>query len=244
MRAGFACLVGVSAGCLAAWATHTVAGATPGALGGIVIVLVLGMGAAATSLASWHHRPGLPAFAAAAALVCVGWRRTVPPSELWLTWIVDTLWVMGGFLVAYAAAWAVDTQIVFRALPQRPPPKEATPRLLLTRFLPCCLLTGAGGAMVLGWGASGRHVNAGLVALAFGLGAAVAVRVFPTVSTIWVTFGGLWAAGMVGLVGLSEPGPALGGARSAAWRGWNAHLFVSVAVCSALVGSWLARLRR
>ena len=242
-RAVAAGLCGALAGCATAKAWHRLPGPSLHGLDGIGTVLVLALAAAATSLVSWHHRPGLPAFAAAAALACVSRRPGVPPSEFWLGWTVDALWLMGGFLGAYAAAWAADTQIVFRALPQRPPPKEVTLQLLLTRLAPCCILAGAGGFVVLAWEASGRQVGMAIVALAFALSGALGAACFSVVSTLWVTFGPLWAASVIGWVGLSGRWPMSGAAQGAPWRGWTCPLYVAVSVCSALAGSWLARLR-
>jgi hypothetical protein len=208
------------------------------------VVLACGLSAAAISLASWQHRPGLPAFAAAGVLAWMGLRQAVPLAEFWPTWMVNTLWVMGAFLAAYGAAWAVDTRIVFAALPQQPPPKEVNPRLLLTRLLPCGLLTGAAGWALLAWGGMDRPLGPWLGLGGFGLGAALGARLFRVVSTIWVTFGVLWALGAVGLAALARGGPGLGGPQGAIGSGWSPLGFMGASVGSALVGYWVARPRR
>ncbi len=224
-------------GCVIGLAWRTVASSASGIIDGIGVILVCGSSAAATSLVSWQHRPGLPGFATAAAVgMCLSSRAVAPP-QLWLVWTTDVVWLMSGFLVAYAAAWMVDTQIVFRSLPQRPPPKRTSAYLLLARYLPCCLVTGAGGLLVFLWGAGGRPVNAVLVALAFGLSGAAGVAAFPTVSTLWVTLGVLWVAAVMGLVGLADTHGALTGN----WAGWSAARFVGVGVGGALGGFGVAR---
>ncbi len=241
-RAAVAGLGGAIVGCATAKTWYGLLSPSHRDLDGIGMVPVLALGAATASLVSWHHRPGLPAFAGAVALACVGTQRGVPPSEFWLVWTMDALWLMGGFLGAYAAAWAVDTQIVFRALLHRPPPKDVTPHLLLVRLIPCCILTGTGGLVVFLWGASGGPVGMAIVALAFTLSAAVSARYFPVVSTLWVTLGPLWAASVIGWVGLLGRWPMAGATQAATWRGWTCPLFVAVSVASALGGYWLARL--
>ena len=244
-RAIGAWIVGVVAGYVTAYAWHMILGASRGELEGARLVVQCAVSAGLASLISWHHRPGLPAFAAAGGLVCSGWLRRIAPFEFWLLWNLDAIWLVGAFLLAYISAWLVDTQLVFRTLPERPPPKQVTPRLMLTSLMPCCVVTGAGGLTVTAiWAASGYHMPVALVAFAFCAGAAVGVKMFPIVSTLWVTMGAVLAASAIGFLGLSGAWSASGGLPTRVWEGWTAELFTGAGASGALLGYWIARTRR
>ena len=244
-RATGAWIVGGVAGYATASAWHVLLGATPGELEGARLVVQCAVSAGLASLISWHHRPGLPAFTAAGGLVASGWQRRVAPVEFWLVWNLDAIWLVGAFLLAYISAWLVDTQIVFRTLPVRPPPKEVTPRVMLTHLIPCSLVTGAVGLTVTAlWAAGGSRVPVALVALAFCAGAAAGVRMFPIVSTLWVTMGAVLAASAIGFLGLSGAWSAAGGLPGRVWEGWTAELFAGAGAAGALLGFWVARGRR
>jgi hypothetical protein len=102
---------------------------------------------AVTSLVSWKHVPGLPGMAFALAVAALGFSssRNGSGEERWMLDTVESLWTLVSLLFVYTAAWAMDTYAVFRRLTVKPPSKQIGAKRLLTRLLPCCLLTGVGG---------------------------------------------------------------------------------------------------
>src|SRR5262249_53670956 len=148
----------------------------------------------------------------------------------WLAWSIEVVWLMPAFLIAYCLAWLIDTQLVFRTVQQRPPPKEANLRLLLTRLLPRCLVTAAGGLVVGAWATAGRPVGLALVTPASAASGAAGGGCFPAPSTLWVTLGALLAVVAVGGIGLAGGWPATAAGQPGPWHGWNAALFGGVAV--------------
>lgn len=111
---------------------------------------------ATTSLISWKHTPGLPGAACSLTLSLLSlWlpareqvRRENAAAEQWAVWTGMGPLVLVCLLGAYAAAWAADTYVVFRSLPVRPPGKQIDSQIVLTRLLPCCLLTGIAGTLL------------------------------------------------------------------------------------------------
>jgi hypothetical protein len=166
-----------------------------------------------TALISWKHTPGLPGMAFSLALVAQGVAapyRNGGASLLswegqWIASTAEAFLALIGLLFTYTAAWATDTYIVFRHLPAKPPPKQVGARLMLTRLLPCCCLTGIGGT-----------VSALLLPLpplqtlpiTFALAAGVTSRLFQARSTLWYAASAPLCLTLLGPVVLSQPVPA------------------------------------
>ncbi len=125
-------------------------------LGTTLSLLVLGtLTGAVTSLVSWKHTLGLPGMATSLAIAALEVFSTSPgartvnqfPLERWVSFSVESVLILGSLLCTYAAAWAVDTFVVFRSLSVKPPPKQITWYLTMTRLLPGSLLTGVIGVL-------------------------------------------------------------------------------------------------
>lgn len=145
---------------------------------------------ATTSLISWKHTPGLPGMACSLTL---GFLSLWPPlreqakgenaaAEQWAVRTGMGPLVLVCLLSAYAAAWAADTYVVFRSLPVKPPGKQIDSRIVLTRLLPCCLLTGSAGTLL---GLALPLLAVPGFALGFVAGGFLSSFLFRTLSTLW-----------------------------------------------------------
>ncbi len=124
--------------------------------GGTLSLLALGtLTGAVTSLISWEHTPGLPGIVTALAIAALEVFSTSPiasivsefSQERWVALTVASLLFFGSLLCTYTAGWGMDTFVVFRSLPAKPPPKQITWQLTLMRLLPGSLLIGVIGIL-------------------------------------------------------------------------------------------------
>lgn len=156
-------------------------------LGGL-LVLCFAAGVV-TPWLTWKHTPGLPGMAFALSLFAsrVAWNPTPTgvESETADTVIaaIESVAALVAVLVTYSLAWATDTYVVFRKLTIKPPPKQINSWVMLTKLLPCCILTG-----VIGGGFQLAFTELASPAIAFwGFAASgfVASRLLGVRSTLW-----------------------------------------------------------
>lgn len=139
--------------------------------------------ACVTSIVSWKHTPGLPGMAF--SLSPPAYQVLEPPGYGRAGWpylAAVSLAVLVGLLAVYTSAWAADTYIVFRKLSVKPPPKQITPRIMLTSLLPACLLTAVVGVAI---GFLVPITPMVIVPAGFVMGGLIASRIFSVRSTLW-----------------------------------------------------------
>lgn len=205
----------------------------------LMIALIGFITGGVTSLVAWQHTPGLPGMAYALTLTILGFMAKTTTKkqgeDFWVSTTVEAVLILLSFLLAYAAAWLADTQVVFRSLPVKPTPKQVNSKLLIKQLIPCAVVTMLIGGLLRAIVPLPSYI---IVPLAFTIAGFSSSYIFKSRSTLWYSAASPIYLATLGLLIIIFPA-LIRLAPASDWRFNNALIVCGLAAGSAILGHWL-----